>query len=69
MNTTQSPRTKSPKPKPSNRYAEADERRSRVLGLISELGHRITGWFDTAPSELHNEFAELLRKRIAELID
>ena len=53
------------KPAPDNALAEAE----RIFDMVTTLEKQITQWFDSAPPEMHEDFAERLRKRIAAIID
>ena len=54
---------------PETRFAEAKADEERIFEMIETLGRQIDDWFSRAPSELHNEFDERLRKRISAMID
>jgi hypothetical protein len=41
----------------------------RIFEMLSLAADLITEWFDNAPSELHEAFAERVRKQIAAMID
>jgi len=52
-----------------NAFAEAKAGEERIFDLVATLEQQINEWIDSAPPELHAEFDNRLRKRIAEMIN
>jgi len=55
--------------KPLDAIAEAKVGEERIFEMLSTLTERINEWFDSAPAELREDFAERLRKQIAAIIE